>query len=141
MLRRLRQQPADAGAALIEFGLVLPVLCGIVLGLITAGIAFFARLQVSTAAEEGARALYVGNSRATAESAVRNALDAEAVVDIDVRDQSGLVLPSTWRCTDAGNSGKTVTVLVTQTEPTMSVNWIAASTPVTITGRGVIRCA
>ncbi len=132
MLQRNRRQTDDEGAALVEFGLVMPLFLGIVLGLVTAGLAMFARLQVSTAAQEGARAIYLGGTAAQA----RDAASAATTGTVEVL-VGGSPVASSWSCT--GNTGTTVTVQVTR--PDMSIQWVIASTPVAVVGRGVTRCA
>ena len=141
MSARLRRRPADAGAALVEFALILPLFVGIFLGCLTGGLALFSRLQATTAAEEGARAIYVGGTKTQALSAATAALDSPSpstthTVQLTV---DGAAVPSGWRCTDAGNSGKTVTVRVIRLG--MKIQWLVTSTPVAVQGRGVTRCA
>ncbi len=141
MFARLRRHPADTGASLVEFGLILPLFFGILLGCVTGGLAMFARLQTTTAAEEGARAIYVGRAvsdgRAAATAALNSPNPATThTVQVTV---NGSAVADSWRCTDAGNSGKTVTVLVTR--PNMAIQWLIASTPVAVRGRAVTRCA
>lgn len=141
MLARLRRQPADAGAALVEFGLILPMFCGIMLGCVTAGLAMFSRLQVTTAAEEGARAAYVGGTAAEALAAATAASDSPdpATTHTFELTVDGAAVASTWRCTDPDNAGKTVAVQVERLG--VSIQWLVASTPVSVTGRAVTRCA
>lgn len=138
---RLRRQSADAGATVIEFALILPLFVGIFLGCVTGGLALFSRLQAATAAEEGARAIYVGGTAAEALSAVTAALDSPnpATTHAVALTVDGAAVASDWRCTDVGNSGKTVTVQVDRLNA--NIQWLVASTPVTIRGRGVTRCA
>jgi hypothetical protein len=62
-------QQRDAGAAMVEFALVLPLFLLMMLGVLGFGIAFHAQQELSTAAQEGARALYLGRTPAEAEAA------------------------------------------------------------------------
>jgi len=134
MIRLRRQLHDDAGAAVVELALVVPILCGIVMGLVTTAIAVFAQLQVSTAAEEGARAMYVGGTATQAAAAtVAAAWGTPAVAG------SAGSLPGSWTCTSPGNSGKTVTV--TLTRPDMTIQFLAFTTSVSVNGRAVTRCA
>ncbi len=134
MTRAKRLRSGESGAALVEFGLLLPVFLGIILGLVTGGLAFFARLQVTTAAQEGARVMYMGGTASAAQSAANAATTGTVVVTAD-----GSPVGTSWSCSAAGNSGKTVAVTVTR--PNMFIRWIAADTTVTVEGRGVTRCA
>lgn len=142
MLGRLRHRPSDAGAMLVEFGLLLPLFIGIVLGGVTGGIALFSRLQATTAAQEGARALYVGRAVSDGAAAARAAIDSPnfATTHTLAISVDGALMPSssTWKCTDVGNSGKTVTVRVTRSN--MRIQWLVANTPVVVQGRAVTRC-
>ncbi len=142
MLARIRRQPSDAGAALVEFGLILPLFVGVVLGCVTGGVALFSRLQAATAAQEGARAMYVGSSVADAATAARNAIGSpdfttthELVMTVD---SVAVPLTSSLKCTDAGQSGKSVVVVVTRKNA--KIQWLVASTPVTVQGRAVVKC-
>jgi Flp pilus assembly protein TadG len=56
---RRRHKSARRGAAAVEFGLVLPVLCLFLFGIIDYGWAFLQATQIRNAAREGARALAV----------------------------------------------------------------------------------
>ncbi len=142
MLTRIRRHPADAGAALVEFGLILPLFVGIVLGCVTGGLALFSRLQAATAAQEGARAMYVGSSVADAATAARNAIGSPSFSTTHelAMTVGGVATPttSTLKCTDVGQSGKSVTVLVTRKN--VKIQWLVASTPVTVQGRAAIKC-
>ena len=55
MVRRSRAGARGAGQALVEFGLVMPVMCVILLALIDFGRAFYAGVLAEQAAREGAR--------------------------------------------------------------------------------------
>lgn len=141
MLTKCRRRRRDAGATIIEFALVLPLFFGILLGCVTGGLALFSRLQISTAAEEGARAIYVGRTVSEALSATTAALDAPDPASTHTVQLTvdGAAVSSSWRCTDAGNSGKTVAVRVERLG--MSIQWLLASTSVTVQGRAVTECA
>ena len=52
---RARSGRGDAGAALVEFALVLPVFVMLLLGMMTGGLAYSRKLSVAQAAREGAR--------------------------------------------------------------------------------------
>jgi Flp pilus assembly protein TadG len=125
---------SDDGAAVIELALVLPMFCGLVMGLVTTAIAVFANLQVNTAAAEGARAMYVGATVAEATIAVANAEDGTVSFS-----SGGSPLGDDWSCEDPANSGATVTVTLTR-DP-IDIQLLAVSFPVDVEGRTVTQCA
>ena len=63
----------DRGAAVVEFALVLPVLVLFVFGIIEFGRAYNARIELTSAVREGARALALGGDPAAATTATRTA--------------------------------------------------------------------
>ncbi len=128
-----RKASGDEGAALIELGIMLPVLFGIFLGIVTAGLAFFARLQVTTAAQEGARVLYTGGTADQAQAAAAAATTGTTEVRVN-----GSVVGGSWKCPSTGGP---YVVEVRTSRAGMSINFIAASVPVDVQGRGVTRCA
>jgi Flp pilus assembly protein TadG len=120
----------DDGAALIEFALVLLPLIGVLMGIITGGIAYFTGIQLSTAAQEGARVMYVGGTVDEARQAVVNAGQVNPAIT------AGEVIIN-GSCTPATVPPATVTVTV---ERNADVRWFFGSNTVTLTGRGVVRC-
>ena len=60
-----REAQRDEGQALVEFGLVLPVLLLMILGLIKGGILFNNYLQLTDAARTGARQLAISRGQST----------------------------------------------------------------------------
>ena len=55
MKQRIKQLSRDAGAALIELAMVLPLIVMLILGMVSAGIAFNNQLALTHAAREGGR--------------------------------------------------------------------------------------
>jgi Flp pilus assembly protein TadG len=55
-MRRSRRARSDAGAAAVEFALVLPVLLAIIFGTITWGLIFAAQISLNSAARDASRA-------------------------------------------------------------------------------------
>lgn len=60
MSRTRTRRRDDRGAAVVEFALLLPFMVALIAGLIDFGAAFNAQLQVSQAAQAGARAAALG---------------------------------------------------------------------------------
>jgi Flp pilus assembly protein TadG len=129
MRTRRRRPSGDGGAALIEFGIILPIFIGIFLGIVTTGLAFFGRLQMTSAAQEGARVIYLGGTSGDATSAANDA--AVGTVSVTV---SGSAVGSDWKCT---TSGDTVTVLM---ERPMPIRFLIANVTVDMQAKAVTRC-
>jgi Flp pilus assembly protein TadG len=126
----LTKRKPDDGAAMVEFGLVMLPLMGVLLGVVTAGLAYFTGLQLDTAAQEGARVMYIGGSNAQAREAVIDATNfspALAAGDVVI----------TGTCTPAATPPATVTVTALRT---VEVNWLFGTTDIDLEGRGVTRC-
>jgi len=73
-VKRPRRTGADQGSAAVEFALVLPVLLLILFGIIDFGRMMNARIVISQAAHEGARAVAIGADPATVSQVVGRAL-------------------------------------------------------------------
>jgi Flp pilus assembly protein TadG len=67
---RERTHNADDGVAALEFGLVLPLLMAILMGIIDYGHVYFVRLSMTNAAREGARVGATRTQDAVAPAAV-----------------------------------------------------------------------
>lgn len=113
----------ESGAVVVELALVVPLLVGLFLGVVTTGLAFFARLQMTSAAQEGARVLYLGGSTGQASAAASAA-------------SAGTVAVS-GGCATAGDTGSTRTVTLTRSMP---IRYLVGTTTVTVTARAVTRC-
>ncbi len=135
MFRSIGRRTSDQGAAAIELALVMPLFVGVIVGLVTTALVFFANLQLATAAEEGARVMYLGGTVSQARTATTTAAASNASV---INLNTGAPLPDAWSCATPGNSG--VTVAVRALRPNMTIQWLLASTTVTARGRGVTRC-
>jgi Flp pilus assembly protein TadG len=127
VLKKLR---GERGASAVEFGLMLPILLILVLGIMEFGHAFQVQGTLSAAAREGARAMALRNDTAQAKDAVRQAASA---LDPDITDAQisiSAVCPT---------SATTQNVRLTITYPMpMLTHFFGAS--ITMTGTGVMRC-
>jgi Flp pilus assembly protein TadG len=74
-VKRIRRSGTDQGSAAVEFALVLPVLVLILFGIIDFGRMLNARITLSQAAHEGARAAAVADT-ATAASTINTVMGA-----------------------------------------------------------------
>ncbi len=132
MTRKRRRASGEAGAALIEFGLILPIFFGIFIGIVTTGLAFFGRLQMTTAAQEGARVIFLGGTAGTATTAANAA--ASGAVSIHINGSS-TATASSWKCTTAGTK---VEVRMTRQA---TIRFLIANHTVTVNAKAVTRCA
>jgi len=135
-MRRLRCRDGDseAGAAMVEFAVILPVFVGLVVGILRFGLLMHTQLELSTAAQEGARAAYLNRSigevtsAAVAAGAAVNVTGSEvAVTDKDGNENSCLDLISED------------VVTVTVSRPA-SFDWVLGTTSIVLEGKGVVRC-
>ena len=82
-----RKLSRQSGVSAVEFGLVLPLLLVLLLGLIDYGWVFFVRLNMTNAAREGARVGVTREdpavARDAAESAARNYLAAAGISTVN----------------------------------------------------------
>ncbi len=98
-VKRHQERPSgESGQTLVEFAVMLPVLCLILFGIIQFGVVFHDYITVTDASRVGARkaavSRFVGDSGAAAEAAARNAangldddlVDADAFVTCDADD-------------------------------------------------------
>lgn len=120
-----RRPAGDAGSALVEFGLVVPLFLGLIVGLATSALAFFTQHQLSTAAQEGARVMYLAGTSTQATNAVLAA--------------AGNPAPTVNVSASACTPGTTVTV--TASRPAAIQLVFFPTLNLTVTGRGVVRCA
>lgn len=89
----------DAGAALVEFALVLPVFMLLLLGMLTGGIAFDRKLNVTSAARETAR--YAATLPLSAHG---------GDIDLWLAAVSGVAIDNADGALDDGSSGRRVCV-------------------------------
>lgn len=121
-------QPRDSGAAMVEFALVLPLFLVMLLGVLGFGIAFHAQQELSTAAQEGARALYLGRTPAEAEAAAVAAVRLNPPFLSRAGDGAAVL----------GCSGGQQNVELRRTENVQLIFFPAI--PVNVLGRGVAPC-
>ena len=121
-IARLRQ--SDAGAAAVEFAIVVPLLVLLVLGIAEFGRAYNIQLSLTAAAREGVRVMAIGNDPAAAEQAARDALTFSPD-DVDINPNS---------CAAGTNATATV-----EYSFEFLTGFIPGG-PITLTGNGVMRC-
>lgn len=98
----------EEGQAMVEFALMLPILCLILFAVIEFGMAFWTYQQVSAAASEGARRAAVSRTYSDRTSRAVNAAQASSPQLDPAR--MNVTVTSTWR------PGDTVTVQVNYPE-------------------------
>ncbi len=143
-MRRSTDSSSDRGAALVEFGLLVPVFLGLFIGIVTTGLAFFARLNMTSAAQEAARVLYFQGTTDAARQAALGVAPAPSPeppgyfqVHVGTNAVTGpwTPVPSTgWKCTTAGTY-----VRVTMTRP-MPINLLVPVTTINARARAVTPC-
>lgn len=124
---------------MVEFAVILPVFCGLILGLASGGMAFFGKLQLTTAAQEGVRALYVGGGAdaGDAKAAALNASPgASGDPDVPTVTVGGSPVANGWSCDDHPG----VLFKVTHSRDGVEINWLIATTTVDLEGGGAARC-
>jgi Flp pilus assembly protein TadG len=121
----------ERGASAVEFGLIIPILLILVLGIIEFGHAFQVQGTLSAAAREGARAMALRNDPAQARDAVQ---DAAAALNPDVTDAQISITPPSCP-PGAGNTN--VRLTVTYPMPFFT-DFFGAE--IDLTGTGVMRC-
>jgi len=132
MTPQRRGRSDDRGAALIEFGIILPIFFGIFLGVVTTGLAFFGRLQMTSAAQEGVRVAYVGGTATQATAAATAAATGSVSLKVN-----GAAVAGSWTCTNL-TAGQKVEVLMTRPA---TIRFLIANHTVTMQAKAVTRCA
>ncbi len=123
----MRRQRDERGAAVVEFALILPVLMLFVFGIVEFGRAYSARIQLTSAVREGARAVALGNDGVAATQAGASGLNP-ALAPAQVSANNCKVTPS------PPDAVVTVTYPIPYTIPFFGSNtW-------TLTAKGVMRC-
>lgn len=84
----------ERGAAVVEFALVLPVLVLFMFGIIEFGRAYNARIELTAAVREGARAVALGATSDEARDATRNGAPGLTSANITVTPNSCTVTPA-----------------------------------------------
>lgn len=120
-------QQHERGSAAVEFAIVLPVLLMLVMGIIEFGHAYNAQLTLTQAAREGVRAMAISNDPAAARSNTKSAAASLYPLLTD-----GQITVSPAACTP----GTRATVTITY--PLGTITGIVS--PITLTGKGVMRC-
>jgi Flp pilus assembly protein TadG len=128
---RTKKLRGERGASAVEFGLIIPILLILVLGIIEFGHAFQVQGTLSAAAREGARAMALRNDQSQAKSAVRQAASA---LDPDITDAQISISPAAC---PTGAANTNVRLTIDYPMPFLT-NFFGAS--IDMTGTGVMRC-
>ena len=123
---------SERGASAVEFGLIVPLLIVLVLGIAEFGHAFQVQGTLTAAAREGARAMALQNDRTLARAAV---LDAAASLNPAIAANQIVITPVS--CPAIGGSSANVRVTITYPMPFLTGFFGAG---VDLTGTGVMRC-
>lgn len=140
----MRRHDRERGAALVEFALILPILVMFVFGIVEFGRFYNARIQLTSAVREGARAAALGADPTAATKAGAPGLDPTKIV-VTYTPSPGS------SCT--GASSTTTTTSLSTTTTTIPTATVTASYPfkyqipfvrsdtITLTATGVFRCS
>ena len=128
MLHRLRD---ERGSNAVEFGLIVPILLILGLGIVEFGHAFQVQGTLSSAAREGARAMALRNDQAQAKDAVQ---EAASTLDPDITDAQITITPASC---PTGTTTTNVRLTVDYPMPFLT-EFFGAS--IELTGTGVMRC-
>jgi Flp pilus assembly protein TadG len=120
----------ERGASAVEFGLIIPVLLILVLGIIEFGHAFQVQGTLSAAAREGARAMALRNDQGQARDAVQEAASA---LNPDITDAQITITPP------ACPAGSNTNVRLTVDYPMPFLTGFFGA-EIDLTGTGVMRC-
>ncbi len=129
-MTRPMDRSSDRGAAVVEFALLLPVFLGLFLGVVTAGLVVFARLQMTTAVQEAARVIYTGGTQAQATTAANNAAAGTVTYE-----------PAGWVPCSSASAPPNQSITVRMTRPDMPIRFLIGSTDVPVVARAVTRCS
>ncbi len=121
----------ERGASAVEFGLIIPLLLMLVLGIVEFGHAFQVQGTLSSAAREGARAMALRNDQDQARDAVR---EAAAALDPGITDAQISIDPPAC---PFGETGVNVRLTIDYPMPFFT-GFFGAD--VDLTGTGVMRC-
>ena len=121
----------ERGASAVEFGLIVPILLILVLGIIEFGHAFQVQGTLSAAAREGARAMALRNDQGQARDAVQ---EAAAALDPDITDAQISISPASC---PTGTTTTNVRLTIDYPMPFLT-DFFGAS--IDLTGTGVMRC-
>ena len=129
MPSRLRD---ERGATAVEFGMIVPLLLILVLGIVEFGHAFQVQGTLSAAAREGARRMALQNDQTQAQDAVR---EAAASLNPGITDDQISIDPAS--CPVAADTDTDVVVTIEYPMPFLT-GFFGAS--IDMSGRGVMRC-
>lgn len=98
-LRRLRR--SERGQALVEFALVLPLLCLVLFAITGFGLLFYKYIDLTSATRDGARKATVSRENLNAPAAIRTAI-ANATSGVDDANTTVTITPAQpWKIGDS----------------------------------------
>lgn len=125
----------ERGAAVVEFAIVLPVLVMLIFGIIEFGRGYNAKIELTSAVREGARAAALGNDPVAATRNAASGLTTSSIV-VTTLDKNGV--PTSTPCPATPTATDNATVKATY--PFSYDIPLVASRTVTLTAIGVMRC-
>jgi Flp pilus assembly protein TadG len=139
-VKRLRLLRNDDGQAIVEFALVLPLIMGLLLGIVQFGIVFNNYETLTDAARVGARKAsitrFVGDNGASAVNAVKSAASGLDQTQLGVTVHScppGTTWGTTCTVDDWSTTGNEVTVTATYPYELKILDWVVKTGSLTST--------
>src|SRR5947209_5320868 len=142
MLTERHHKRSEQGAAMVELALVLPLLLMLVMGIIFFGLAYNAKVELTGAVREGARALALGKTRTSSSTCDPNLAPADA--ECLVRQaapalNSGIKFPANSVDTPQVDCGTDQAKITAQYDLAYTIPFVSSGTW-TIQATGVMRC-
>ena len=135
-MKRIRRD--DAGAAAVEFALVLPILLLLIFGIVDFGRLYFTQITLTDAAREGARVLALEGASGSGYTATQAATDATTRVQDAANSVGGTVTVTTGTCTVGDPVTVTASTDFSFLTPLPNLANLLGIT--SVTGTGVMRC-
>ena len=146
--RRKGFRAADGGASAVEFAMVAPFLCALLLGMIDVGQALWYKSQVTNAVQAGAQyAILKGFNAAAIQNAITGATGLTSIQASPAPTQScgcpnattGVVAAACSATCSDGSTPATYVTVSAQASYTWLVPYAGSSNPATLSSKSIVR--